>query len=47
MQFSILNFVKRPLEIDKNTPVQISPISCQGLSDDGYLDYILLTPTQY
>ncbi|RGB36443.1 hypothetical protein C1646_814042 [Rhizophagus diaphanus] len=46
-QFSILNFVKRPLEIDENTPLQISPISCQGLSDDKYLDYILLIPTQY
>ncbi|CAG8754772.1 2561_t:CDS:2 [Rhizophagus irregularis] len=46
-QFSILNFVKRPLEIDENIPVQISPISCQDLNDDKYLDYILLTPTQY
>ncbi|POG71781.1 hypothetical protein GLOIN_2v1774488 [Rhizophagus irregularis DAOM 181602=DAOM 197198] len=57
-QFSILNFVKRPLEIDENTPVQISPILYMppklfwtaviiSLSDDKYLDYILLTPTQY
>lgn len=42
-----MNFVKRPLEIDENIPVQISPISCQDLNDDKYLDYILLTPTQY
>ncbi|GES72495.1 hypothetical protein GLOIN_2v1774488 [Rhizophagus clarus] len=45
-QFSILNFIKCPLEIDEEIPVQISPISYQGLSGDKYLDYILLTSTQ-
>jgi hypothetical protein len=47
-QPSILNFVKkRSLEFEEDTPVQMSYISCQGLNGDKYLNYILLTPTQY
>ncbi|GBC29582.2 uncharacterized protein OCT59_008720 [Rhizophagus irregularis] len=47
-QPSILNFVKKhSLEFDEDTPVQKSYVSCQGLNGDKYLDYILLTPTQY
>jgi hypothetical protein len=47
-QPSILNFVKkRSLEFEKDTPVQILYVPCQGLNVDKYLNYILLTPTQY
>ncbi|PKK61622.1 hypothetical protein RhiirC2_791540 [Rhizophagus irregularis] len=47
-QPSILNFVKkRSLKFDEDTSVQKSYVSCQGLNGDKYLDYILLTPTQY
>ncbi|PKY32736.1 hypothetical protein RhiirB3_394253 [Rhizophagus irregularis] len=46
-QSGFIGFRIGPLEINENIPVQISPISCQDLNDDKYLDYILLTPTQY